>query len=384
MTAAGIELKFIFRLAAPAAAISLLTYVMSTFTQIFVGHLGTFELAGFGLGNNFINNFSYGILLGMGSAVETLCGQAYGAKKFSMLSLYLQRSIILLTLTAVALTFVNIFTKSILILFGQSYEIANYAALYALGLIPQIFAYAVYFPTTKFLQSQSIVVPSVYISVATISWHVVLTWLAVTKAGLGLLGASLVLSISWWFMGIGQFVYILNSDRCKESWTGFSMEAFQGLWGFFKLSVASAFMFSLESFYQQILFLFVGMLPNPDIAVDSISICNTLLGWVTMIAYGFNAAASVRVGNELGARHPKAAAFSVVITTLVSSIISIIGATLALIFRHTIGYVFTNGEAVAEAVSDMSPLLAVLLILNGIQPVLCGKNIFDIPTMSKN
>ena len=34
--------------------------------------------------------------LGMGSAVETLCGQAYGAQKYDMLGIYLQRSAVLL------------------------------------------------------------------------------------------------------------------------------------------------------------------------------------------------------------------------------------------------------------------------------------------------
>jgi len=34
--------------------------------------------------------------LGMGSAVETLCGQAYGAHKYDMLGVYLQRSTVLL------------------------------------------------------------------------------------------------------------------------------------------------------------------------------------------------------------------------------------------------------------------------------------------------
>ena len=35
----------------------------------------------------------------MGSAVETLCGQAYGAHKYEMLGIYLQRATIVLTVT---------------------------------------------------------------------------------------------------------------------------------------------------------------------------------------------------------------------------------------------------------------------------------------------
>lgn len=81
---------------------------------------------------------------------------------------------------------------------------------------------------------------------------------------------------------------------------------------------------------------------------------------------------SVRVSNELGSGNPKAAAFSVVIVNMVSFIIAVIEAIVVLALRHVISYVFTEGETVANAVSDLCPYLAVTLILNGIQPVLSG------------
>lgn len=86
----------------------------------------------------------------------------------------------------------------------------------------------------------------------------------------------------------------------------------------------------------------------------------------------------MRVSNELGARNPKSAAFSVVIVTLISFIISVIAAIIVLVLRDVISYAFTDGEVVAAAVSDLTPLLAVTLILNGIQPVLSGKLYFTI------
>lgn len=81
---------------------------------------------------------------------------------------------------------------------------------------------------------------------------------------------------------------------------------------------------------------------------------------------------SVRVSNELGARNPKSAAFSVVVVTVISFIISVIAALIVLALRDVISYAFTQGEAVAAAVSDLCPLLALTLLLNGVQPVLSG------------
>lgn len=204
--------------------------------------------------------------------METLCGQAYGAHRYDMLGVYLQRATVVLTITAVPLTSIYILSKPILILLGESTAVASAAALYIYGLIPQIYAYAVNFPIQKFLQAQSIVRPSAYISAATLGLHLLLSWVAVYELGLGLLGASLVLSLSWWVIVGAQFLYILKSDRCVDTWKGFSWKAFGGLWEFFKLSAGSAVMLCLETWYFQILVLLAGLLKNPELALDSLSI----------------------------------------------------------------------------------------------------------------
>lgn len=208
----------------------------------------------------------------MGSAVETLCGQAYGAHKFEMLGIYLQRSMILLMCTAVLVMFIYIFSKPLLLALGESSSIASSAAIFVYGLIPQLFAYAANFPIQKFLQAQSILAPSSYISAATLVVHLLLSWIVIYKLGWGLLGAALMLSFSWWIIVIAQFVYILVSDRCKYTWTGLSWQAFSGLWDFLKLSIASAIMICLEAWYYQILVLIAGLLQDAEIALDALSI----------------------------------------------------------------------------------------------------------------
>lgn len=84
----------------------------------------------------------------------------------------------------------------------------------------------------------------------------------------------------------------------------------------------------------------------------------------------------MRVSNELGAGNPKAAAFSVVVVTSISFIISVVFAVIVLALRHVISYAFTSGEVVANAVSELCPLLALTLLLNGVQPVLSGPYVY--------
>ena len=118
------------------------------------------------------------------------------------------------------------------------------------------------------MQAQSIMAPSAYISAATLAAHLALSYLAVYRLGLGLLGASLVLSLSWWAVVAGQFSYIAASPRCRRTWTGFSCRAFSGLPEFLQLSAASAVMLCLETWYTQI----AGLLKDPEIALDSLAV----------------------------------------------------------------------------------------------------------------
>ncbi|KAF2540611.1 hypothetical protein F2Q68_00031712 [Brassica cretica] len=367
-----IEMKFLFYLAAPAILVYVINNGMSILTRIFAGHVGSTELAAASLGNSGFNLFTYGLLLGMGSAVETLCGQAHGAHRYDMLGVYLQRSTVVLILTCLPMSLLFIFSKPLLSTLGEPEQVATMASVFVYGMLPVIFAYAVNFPIQKFLQAQSIVTPSAYISAAALVIHLVLSWVAVYRLGFGLLALSLIHSFSWWIIVAAQIVYIKMSPRCRRSWEGFSWKAFEGLWDFFRLSAASAVMLCLESWYSQILVLLAGLLKNPEIALDSLAICMSISAVSFMVSVGFNAAASVRVSNELGAGNPRAAAVSTVVTTAVSFLLAVFEAVVVMSWRNVISYAFTDSPVVAEAVADLSPFLAITIILNGIQPVLSG------------
>lgn len=81
---------------------------------------------------------------------------------------------------------------------------------------------------------------------------------------------------------------------------------------------------------------------------------------------------SVRVANELGAGNARSAAFSATVATIISTVISLCIAVLIMVFRDKISYIFTGGEVVANAVSELCPLLAISIAVSGVQPVLSG------------
>ncbi|KAK4593970.1 hypothetical protein RGQ29_017870 [Quercus rubra] len=368
----GWESRLLWILSGASIIVSVFNYMLTFATLSFTGHLGALELAGASVASVGIQGLAYGIMLGMASAVQTVCGQAYGAKKYAALGIICQRAIILHLGAAVLLTFLYWFSGPILIAIGQSESIAEQGQVFAHGLILQLYAFAISCPMQRFLQAQNIVNPLAYMAVGVFLLHILLSWLVVYILDYGLLGAALTLSLSWWILVILNALYILLSPSCKDTWTGFSMKAFTGIWPYFKLTIASAVMLCLEIWYSQGLVLISGLLSDPTISLDSISICMNYLNWDINFMLGLSAAASVRVSNELGAGHPKVAKFSVWVVNGTSLLISIIFSALVLILRVELSELFTSDSEVIAAVSNLTPLLAISVLLNGIQPILSG------------
>ncbi|KAF3963884.1 hypothetical protein CMV_011774 [Castanea mollissima] len=79
----------------------LLLYSRSMISMLFLGRLGELELAGGSLAVGFANITGYSILSGLAMGMEPICGQAFGAKKHTLLGLTLQRTVLLLILISV-------------------------------------------------------------------------------------------------------------------------------------------------------------------------------------------------------------------------------------------------------------------------------------------
>ncbi|KAL2927926.1 Protein DETOXIFICATION 29, partial [Bienertia sinuspersici] len=161
------------------------------------------------------------------------------------------------------------------------------------------------------------------ISIFVLGIHIFLNRVLVMKSSLGLFGAAMVGNISWFILVLGQLIYIM-SGSFLDAWTGFSVMAFKSLKDFVKLSLASAIM-----------------------------TCMNLDVWTVMIALGFNAAISVRLSNELGARHPRIAKFSVLITVSTSAIIGTILAVMITVFKNRYPKLFSDEPSVISEASKL-------------------------------
>ncbi|XP_078176668.1 protein DETOXIFICATION 16-like isoform X2 [Carex rostrata] len=324
------------------------------------------------MASSFATVTGYSVLMGSASALDTLCGQAYGAKEYSLLGFYKQRAMLTLTLLGIPLATIWYYTNEILLLFGQEADIAWEAGIYAKWMIPSLFAYGLLQCHVRFLQSQNIVFPVMLSSGLTALLHIFVCWLLVYGLGMGSKGAALGSGISNWVNVAILAIYVRLSPNCKKTWVGFSKEAFRDLAEFFKLAVPSALMVCLEWWSFEFLVLLSGLLPNPQLETSVLSVTLNTASFMFMIPFGLGAAISTRVSNELGAGRPKTAKLAVRVVLCLAVAGGLIVGSILILIRNVWGYAYSNEEEVVKYVAIMLPILAISNMFDGIQSVLSG------------
>ncbi|KAG4999322.1 hypothetical protein JHK87_020394 [Glycine soja] len=359
-------------LAGPLISVSMLNYSQQIISVMFVGHLGQLPLSGASMATSFASVTGFSLLVGMASALDTLCGQSYGAKQHHMLGIHMQRAMLVLMIVSINLAFIWANTRSILVALGQDPEISAEAGQYAQLMIPSLFAYGILQCLNRFLQTQNIVFPMVFSSGVTTLLHILICWTMVFKSGLGNKGAAIANAISYWINVLILILYVKFSPSCSKTWTGFSKEALHGIPSFLKLAIPSALMVCLEMWSFEMMVLLSGLLPNPKLETSVLSICLNTSTSVWMIPFGLSGAVSTRVSNELGAGHPRTARLAVYFVFIMAIIEGTFVGAVMIIIRNIWGYAYSNEAEVVQYVAIMLPILATSIFLDALQCVLSG------------
>ncbi|KAL0339871.1 UNVERIFIED_CONTAM: protein DETOXIFICATION 24 [Sesamum radiatum] len=318
------ESKKIWRVALPGVISRVTSFGTVVVTQSFLGHISAVDLAGYALVQSLGVRFVNGVLIGMSSATETLCGQAFGAKQYHMMGIFLQRSWLS---TFHCLGLLSTFSSGVLLALWRTEYIAW---LVVVGEFIYVFGGWCPDSWTGFsLAALKDIPPVVKLSIS----------------------SGLMVCLELWYYAILVLVagYMKNAEVA-----------------------ISAFSVCLELWYYAILVLLAGYMKNAEVAISAFSISLNVVAWEFMICLGIMGSAIVRVANELGRGDAKATKFSIKVLMATSVIIGLFFWILCLAFGNKLGYLFTNEEEVAQTVSDLSLLLAFSVLLNGIYPVLSG------------
>ncbi|XP_057443476.1 protein DETOXIFICATION 16-like [Lotus japonicus] len=366
------EIKKQLWLAGPMVFVCVFQNSLQMISLMFVGHLDELHLAGASLASTFVNVTGFNVLLGLSSALDTFCGQAYGAQQYHKVGIYTQRAMFVTLLVTIPQSFIWAYIKPILILLHQDKNIAAQAQLFARYMIPSLSANGLLRCLVKFLQTQNIVFPMVLSTGFTSLAHVLLCWTFVIKLGLGIKGAAIATCISNWLSMVMLALYVWFSPSCKKTWVGFSWECFHDIPHFLRLAFPSAVMVCLESWTFELLVLLAGALPNPKQQTSVLSISITTTGTIWMIPFGISAAGSTRISNELGAGSPKNAHLAVKVLLLMAFTAGIIESAFFMAVWKVWPRAFTNVHEVATYLTSLTPIVATSVFVDSIQTALQG------------
>ncbi|XVE58818.1 hypothetical protein DITRI_Ditri04bG0199500 [Diplodiscus trichospermus] len=366
------EVKKQLSLAGPLVAVSLFQYCIQIISLMFVGHVGELALSGASMATSFATVTGFSLLLGMATALDTLCGQSYGAKQYSLLGIHMQRAMIILVIVSIPIAIIWINTGSILLLLGQDQEISNKAGEYALFMVPSLFGYGLLQCLVKFLQTQNIVIPMMICSGITTLMHILICWVMVFKSSLGFRGAAVATSISNWINVVLFVLYVKLSPSCAKTWAGFSKEAFHNIFTFLRLAIPSAIMVCMESWSFEMMVLLSGLLPNPKLQTSALSICHNTVYTVWMIPFGLSGAVSTRISNELGAGNPEAARLAVCAVMVITISEGLLMGSILMLIRNIWGYAYSNEAEVVKYVAALIPIIVTSNFFDAVQCVLSG------------
>jgi MATE family multidrug resistance protein len=104
-----------------------LTFTKELIITSFVGHLGPLELSALVLAQTLYNVTGQAPMMGVVSAMETFCGQAYGARKYALVGVILQRAMIIVLLMCLGAVGIWAHAQELLLWMGQDPDIARAA-----------------------------------------------------------------------------------------------------------------------------------------------------------------------------------------------------------------------------------------------------------------
>lgn len=273
-------MKDLWAMTLPITAMNCVVYLRALISVLCLGRLGSLELAGGALSIGFTNITGYSVLVGLASALEPLCSQAYGSRNWDLLALSLQRSVALLLLAALPISLLWLLLRPILLFLGQDPAITAVAATYCLYSLPDLLTNSLLQPLRVFLRSQGVAAPMFYCSALALALHLPLNLLFVFVLELGVPGvaaAAVLTNVNMVLFMLG-YLWVCRRGEGGEGvvgpwqcWRGVG-PVVKGVGPMMELAVPSCLSICLEWWWYEIMTVMAGLLPEPRVTVAAAAI----------------------------------------------------------------------------------------------------------------
>jgi len=366
------ELNAIGRISGPMVLTGLLLYSRAMISMLFLGYLGETELAGGSLAIGFANITGYSVISGLAMGMEPICGQAYGAKRWSLMGLTLQRTVLVLLCAALPIGFLWINMERILLWCGQDEIITKMAGVYIVFSLPDLLAQAFLHPLRIYLRAQNITVPLTFCAAIALLLHIPINFLLVVYLRLGIGGVALAAVWTNFNLVSWLALYLWYSGVYKKSWGGLSKECLKGWRSLLSLAIPSCVSVCLEWWWYEFMIILCGLLVNPKATVASMGILIQTTSLVYIFPSSLSFGVSTRVGNKLGANRPGKARRAMIVALSVAIVLGFLAMTFTTTMRHRWARMFTDDQEIIYLTSIALPIIGLCELGNCPQTTGCG------------
>ncbi|ESQ32378.1 hypothetical protein EUTSA_v10004047mg [Eutrema salsugineum] len=384
------EMKKIWDISFPVAAMSILNYLKNMTSVVFMGRLGSLELAGGALAVGFTNITGYSVLSGLATGMEPLCGQAIGSKNPSLASSTLKRTIFLLLLASLPISLLWLNLQPLMLILRQQQDITRVASLYCSFSLPDLLANSFLHPLRIYLRCKGTTWPLMWCTLVSVLLHLPITAFFTFYVSLGVAGVA-ISSFLTNFISLSLllcYIYLEdnknnnNNDKTSSSLCLKTPLMLSGsrdsscddeVWStLVKFAVPSCIAVCLEWWWYEFMTVLAGYLPEPTVALAAAAIVIQTTSLLYTIPTALSAAVSTRVSNELGAGRPEKARTAAVVAVGAAVAVSVLGLVGTTVGRKAWGRVFTADGVVLELTAAVLPVIGACELANCPQTTSCG------------
>ncbi|XP_074271902.1 protein DETOXIFICATION 51-like [Silene latifolia] len=366
------ETGSLFSLAIPILLTNLILYSRSMLSMVFLGRIGDVELAAGSLAIAFANITGYSVFSGLALGMEPLCAQAFGAQRYKLLSLTLQRCVIFLLLCSLPISFLWFHMSSILGYLHQDPKIAKLAHTFILFSFPDLLTNSFYHPIKVYLRAQGITRPVTVASLAGAVLHVPIMVFLVGPLQLGIVGVAVATSASNLVSLAVLVTQVWLGGLHVKTWNPPNRECLTGWEPLVRLAAPSCVSVCLEWWWYEIMIVLCGLLVDPRATVASMGVLIQTTGLIYNFPASLSNAVSTRVGNELGAGRAQRAKLSGIVGIMWASIMGLVAMFFAFGARHVWARMFTHDSEILALTAAALPILGLCELGNCPQTVACG------------
>ncbi|XP_074660709.1 multidrug and toxin extrusion protein 2-like [Tubulanus polymorphus] len=363
------ELRFFFVTSWPIVVVPVLTDLPFIMCTIMVAQSNLVSQAAFSLVCTFFG-LVYSLGMGMSIGLEGLFSQAFGAKNYRYLRLLLQRGLMLILIcSGLLLMPLNFTADKIFILFGQNATVAEEAQRMLIVLSPDNIFVLANDIFTRFLISQDIVIPVVFVGIFNNVVTAVICYITVIVLRLASLGAAISLLVFFGLNAVclGIASSLVNKDTIAIYRT--NTDIFKNLWEVASMALGSTVSIMCITAALTIGIFLTGTFGVVELVTLSVSLQVIFL--IYNIYWGISEACCIRIGFLLSSRDGHAAKRALFFHQGISMMVAVVVGVLICSLHTDLARAYASDSLVEAKLKFMFlyigatlPLLAVDVIFN--------------------